>query len=140
MLHVIDLKYGLGILVDAERNPQMMCYALGLLETFDGIYDVSTVRMTIFQPRRENVSTFEISKADLLSWADTVLAPTARLAFKGEGEFRAGDHCQFCTAKASCRKRAEYNLELARYDFEIPALLEDEEIAAILSKADELVA
>ena len=119
VLHVIDLKYGVGIMVDATQNPQTMCYALGLLEAFDGIYDVSTVRMTIFQPRRENISTFEMSKADLLAWAENVLAPTAKLAFNGEGEFKAGDHCQFCTAKATCRKRTEYNLEMARYDFEV---------------------
>ena len=140
VLHVIDLKYGLGILVSAERNPQMMCYALGLLEAYDGIYNISAVRMSIFQPRRDNVSTFEISKTDLLAWAETVLAPTAQLAFKGEGDFRAGEHCQFCTAKATCRKRTEYNLEMARYDFEMPTELTNEEIAAILPRIDELIA
>ena len=140
VLHVIDLKYGVGIMVDATQNPQTMCYALGLLEAFDGIYDVSTVRMTIFQPRRENISTFEMSKADLLAWAENVLAPTAKLAFNGEGEFKAGDHCQFCTAKATCRKRTEYNLEMAQYDFEVPSELTDDEIAAILPRIDELIA
>ena len=140
VLHVIDLKYGVGIMVDATQNPQTMCYALGLLEAFDGIYDVSTVRMTIFQPRRENISTFEMSKADLLAWAENVLAPTAKLAFNGEGEFKAGEHCQFCTAKATCRKRTEYNLEMARYDFEVPSELTGDEIAAILPRIDELIA
>ena len=101
--------------------------------------DVSTVRMTIFQPRRENISTFEMSTTDLLAWAENVLAPTARLAFNGEGEFKAGDHCQFCTAKATCRKRTEYNLEMARYDFEVPSELTDDEIAAILPRIDELI-
>ena len=96
--------------------------------------------MTIFQPRRENISTFEMSKADLLAWAENVLAPTARLAFNGEGEFKAGEHCQFCTAKATCRKRTEYNLEMARYDFEVPSELTDDEIAAILPRIDELIA
>lgn len=66
--------------------------ALGLLEAFDGIYDVSTVRMSIFQSRRDDASTFEMSKADLVFWAETVLAPTAKMAFNGEGEFKAGDH------------------------------------------------
>lgn len=139
ILQIIDFKYGLGVLVDADRNPQMMCYALGALDLYDGIYDIHTLKMTIFQPRRDNVSTFTLDKEELLKWADTVLAPTAALAFKGEGEFKAGDHCQFCKVKATCRKRAEYNLELAKYDFEMPANLEDTEIAAILSKADELV-
>ena len=138
-LTVIDFKYGVGILVEAENNPQMMCYALGVLSIFDGIYDIKEITMTIFQPRREHVSTFTISKEALLSWAEETLAPTAQLASKGEGEFKAGSHCQFCKVKATCRKRAEYNLELARYDFEMPANLKDEEIEVILSKADELI-
>lgn len=138
-LTVIDFKYGLGILVSAEQNPQMMCYALGALELFDGIYDIKEVSMTIFQPRRDNVSTYTLTKEELLRWADEVLFPAAQLAAKGEGKFKAGSHCQFCKAKATCRKRAEYNLELARYDFEMPDNLEDEEIEVILSKADELV-
>lgn len=138
-LTVIDFKYGVGILVNAENNPQMMCYALGALSIFDGIYDIKEITMTIFQPRREHVSTFTISKEALLSWAEETLAPTAQLASKGEGEYKAGSHCQFCKVKATCRKRAEYNLELARYDFEMPANLEDDEIEVILAKADELV-
>ena len=138
-LTVIDFKYGLGILVDAENNPQMMCYALGALSLFDGIYDIKDITMTIFQPRREHISTFTISKEELLSWAEETLAPTAKLAAKGEGDYKAGEHCQFCKVKATCRKRAEYNLMLARYDFEMPANLEDEEIEVILLKADELV-
>ncbi|MCD7921220.1 MAG: DUF2800 domain-containing protein [Clostridiales bacterium] len=139
-LHIIDFKYGVGVLVDAEQNPQMMCYALGALDTYDGIYDIDSVKMTIFQPRRENISTYTISKDGLLSWAEETLKPTAQLAYDGKGDFKAGDHCQFCKVKATCRKRAEYNLELARYDFEMPAALDDTEIAAILSKVDELVA
>lgn len=102
-------------------------------------YDIKTVKMTIFQPRRDNVSTYEMSKDDLLSWADTVPCSTAQLAFEGNGEFQAGDHCTFCKIKATCRKRAEYNLELAKYDFEMPATLKDAEIAAILVKIDSLV-
>jgi len=139
VLHIIDFKYGLGVIVSAEHNPQMMCYGLGALDIYDGIYDIKTVKMTIFQPRRDNVSTFTMSKDELLSWADTVLAPTAKLAFEGKGEFKAGDHCTFCKIKATCRKRAEYNLQLAQYDFEMPANLDDTEIAAILPKVDDLV-
>lgn len=140
VLTVIDFKYGVGILVEAEQNPQMMCYALGALALFDSIYDIENVVMTIFQPRRDNISTYELSKKELLQWADEILSPAAQLAAKGEGEFKAGKHCRFCKVKATCRKRAEYNLELARYDFEIPANLEDTEIEVILSKADELAA
>lgn len=139
VLQIIDYKHGLGVLVSAEENSQMMCYALGALELFDGIYDIETVQMTIFQPRRNNLSTYSISKADLLRWADEVLAPTAALAYEGKGEFKAGEHCTFCKVKSTCRKRAEYNLELAKYDFEMPANLDDLEIAAILPKIDDLI-
>lgn len=138
-LMVIDFKYGLGVLVEAEKNPQMMCYALGALSLFDGIYDIKEVNMTIFQPRRENVSTASMTKEELLHWAETILKPTAELAAQGKGEYKAGDHCRFCKLKATCRKRAEYNLELAKYDFAVPSTLEDEEIEIVLSKADELV-
>ena len=140
VLHIIDFKYGLGILVDANDNPQMMCYALGALDIYDGIYDIEEVKMTIFQPRRENISTCTMKKEALLSWADEVLKPTAELAIEGKGDFKAGDHCQFCTVKATCRKRAEHNLELARYDFEMPANLDETEIAAILPRIDDLTA
>ena len=122
------------------KNPQMMLYALGALELFDGIYDIDTVRMTIFQPRRENVSVCVMAKDDLLQWACNDLTYKAKLAYEGGGEFACGDWCRFCKAKAVCRKRAEYNLELAKYDFEMPDTLEDAEIAAILDKADELTA
>lgn len=138
-LHIIDFKYGLGVLVEAEDNPQMMCYALGALDTYDGIYDIETVKMTIFQPRRDNVSTAIMDKQALLEWAENTLAPTAKMAHTGEGEFKAGDHCQFCRIKATCRKRAEYNLELAKYDFEMPNKLDVHEIAAILPRIDDLI-
>lgn len=139
ILHVIDYKHGVGVMVSAEGNEQMRCYALGALELFDGIYDIDTVSMSIYQPRRENISTDVMSRESLYQWAEDVLKPTAALAFEGEGEFCAGDHCQFCPARATCRKRAEYNLQLAQYDFEVPAELSDDEIALILTKADELV-
>ena len=135
---IVDFKYGKGIEVSSERNPQMMCYALGCVQMFDGLYDIDKVLMVIFQPRLTNISEFEISKADLLAWAENTLVPAAKLAYAGEGEFCAGNHCQFCKAKATCRKRAEYNLELARYDFEMPPTLEDAEVEAVLAKADEL--
>lgn len=140
VLHIIDYKHGVGVLVSAEMNSQMMCYALGALELFDGIYDINEIQMTIYQPRRENVSTFSMTKEELLTWAETVLKPTAEFAYEGKGDYKAGEHCQFCKAKAVCRKRAEYNLELARYDFEMPPVLDDAEVAVILEKADSLAA
>ena len=139
-LQIIDYKHGLGVLVSAEENPQMQCYALGALELFDDIYDIDSVRMTIYQPRRDNVSTYEISKDELYRWADEVLKPTADLAFAGDGNFLCGEWCGFCKAKHDCRARADANMELARYDFKLPPLLTDEEVEEILSRVDDFVA
>ena len=137
-LTVIDFKYGKNVLVSVENNSQMMLYALGALELFDGLYDISEIKMVIFQPRMENVSEYTITAKDLLNWAEQTLKPTAALAAEGKGEFQVGEHCRFCKVKATCRKRAEYNLMLAQYDFAMPAELEDTEIEAILEKADKL--
>lgn len=139
-LRIIDYKHGLGVLVSAEDNPQMKCYALGALELFDDIYDIDNVSMTIYQPRRQNISTYELSKEDLYAWADEVLKPTAELAFAGDGNFLCGEWCGFCKAKHECRARSEANLLLAQHDFKLPPLLEDTEIEVILSRVDELVA
>ena len=138
LLHIIDFKYGQGVLVDAEQNPQMMLYALGALRLFDSLYDITEVSMSIFQPRRENVSTWTISVDDLLDWAETTLKPKAELAFKGEGEYTPGSWCQFCKAAVKCRAGAEAKLQLARYEFAMPPLLSDEEIEDILLKLDDL--
>lgn len=140
LLNIVDLKYGAGIEVSADHNPQMMLYALGALEIFDGIYDIDTVRMTIYQPRKSNISIFEMSKDELLKWAETELTEKAQLAYEGQGSFSCGEWCRFCKAKAECRERAEANLALARYEFQSPALLDDEEIADILGKVDALTA
>ena len=144
LLHVIDYKYGLGVLVsasgdDGTGNSQLKCYALGALDTFGDLYDIRRIKLSIYQPRRENVDTFEMPVEDLLRWADDVLSPTAKLAFTGDGEFCAGDHCVFCKVKATCRARADYNMKLAKYEFEKPAMLNDEEIASILPMIDSLV-
>ena len=138
LLHIIDFKYGLGVLVDAEENPQMMLYALGALRLFDALYDIDTISMSIFQPRRENVSTWTITVAELEEWAEKRLRPKAELAFKGEGEFNPGPWCTFCKAAVKCRARAEEKLALARYEFAKPPLLTDEEIEDILSRLDDL--
>ena len=139
-IFVVDFKYGTGVKVDALNNTQMMIYAIGALEMFDGIFDISHVVMTIFQPRLDNVSTFEMTKDALFHWAVTKLKPAADMAFEGVGEFSCGDHCRFCKAKSVCRARAEYNLKLAQYDFEMPAKLEDIEIEGLLGKLDKLIA
>lgn len=139
-MSICDYKHGKGVEVSAVGNPQMRLYALGALEIFDGIYDIDQVCMTIFQPRKGNVSTDVIDKEALLEWANGDLAEKAKLAYEGRGDFHCGEWCRFCKAKAECRERAAANLELARYEFEAPVLLENHEIADILGKIDALTA
>ena len=142
-LHIIDFKYGTGVKVSAgdekKINAQLACYALGALLIYDCLYEIETVTMTIFQPRLQNVSSVTVDKADLLRWGEEVLRPAVTLALKGEGEFHAGDHCRFCKIRDTCRKRAEYSMELAKYDFRLPSTLEDEEIEEILPRIDDFV-
>ena len=134
VLTVIDFKYGKGVAVSADHNSQMMLYALGALQLFDALYDIAEIRMVIFQPRIQSVSECVMPISELLHWAETELKSIAELASKGEGDFCAGEHCRFCKVKATCRKRAEYNLQLAQYDFAPPEMLVDTEIEAVLEK------
>lgn len=136
VLEIIDLKYGKGVPVLAEQNKQMMLYSLGALRDFDYMYDIRGVRMTIFQPRLDSISAWEIPVAELRNWAETELKPRAALAFEGAGDFAPGNHCRFCRAKAVCKANASYNLELAVHDFAEPVLLNDDEVADILNRAD----
>lgn len=138
LLNIVDYKHGKGVEVSAVGNPQMKLYALGALEIFDGIYDIEEVQMTIFQPRKGNISVDSMTKEELLAWAETELIQKAKLAFEGQGEFHCGEWCRFCKAKAECRERAAANLELAIYEFQPPFLLEDDEISDILSRVDAL--
>lgn len=131
-LHVIDFKYGQGIVVKAEENPQMKLYALGALDLYEHLYDFEEVSMTIFQPRRENIITWTESVKELKKWAIDVLKPKAKLANEGNGDFCCGDWCLFCKAAVKCRARAEANLSLARKEFALPPKLTDEEIEELL--------
>lgn len=135
ILDVVDLKYGKGVPVSAENNKQMMVYALGALLAFDYMFDIKVIRMTIYQPRIDNISTWEISVKDLRTWAETELKPRAKLAFAGEGEFKPGSHCRFCKARGACKVNAEFNLQLAKHEFKEPTLLTDEEISDILDRS-----
>lgn len=137
-LQIIDLKYGQGVLVEAERNPQLMLYALGALHTFGDLYDIERVAVTIYQPRRGNVDTWEISVTELEHWAEAEVKPKAELAAAGEGEFCPGSWCQFCKIAPTCRARAEANLALARLEFAPPAELSDSEIADVLARIPQL--
>jgi hypothetical protein len=136
---VIDFKYGKNVPVDAENNPQLKLYALGCLMAFDGIYDIAQVKMCVFQPRRENISAETVSKESLYQWAEEVAKPAADLAWEGEGEQQAGDHCRWCKVKAKCRAFAELELAKTRFAFTEPPLLGNHEIAEILTDVDRTI-
>lgn len=135
-INVIDLKYGKGVKVDAVGNSQLRLYGLGAASLFAGIYDFTKVRMTIIQPRLDHISTEELPLEELLRWAVEEIRPAAEEALSGSERTKCGDWCQFCPAKAVCRTRAEYCLELARDDFRQPALLTAEEIGEVLRRAE----
>jgi hypothetical protein len=116
----------------------MRLYALGALNKFSMLYDFDKVKMTIIQPRLDSISDDEITVQELLDWGETIVKPTAAMAIAGEGEYKSGEHCQFCRARAVCRKRAEDNLEMARFEFRNPNILNHDEIAEILEKAEKL--
>jgi hypothetical protein len=137
-LHIVDFKYGMGVLVDAEDNPQMKLYALGALEIYDSLYDIKEISMTIFQPRRENVSTWTVPVEELKAWAEEELKPKAAKAYQGEGEYMPGPWCTFCRASSRCRARADENLKLAQMEFKMPPLLTDSEIEEVLSLLPDL--
>ncbi len=137
-LHVIDFKYGAGVPVSAQDNPQLMLYALGAMLEYELVYDFEHIKMTIHQPRLDSISTAEITADELRAWAEA-LRPIAQEAYEGPGTFAPGeDTCRFCKARATCRARAEANLELARYEFAQPATLDHDEIAEILGRVAEL--
>lgn len=138
VVHIIDLKLGKGVPVSAEENPQLMIYGLGVLEKAELLYDPKVVRLTIFQPRLNNSSTWDIDPQELKRWGEEVLRPRGAMALMGAGEFAAGSWCRFCKARNQCRARAEEFLSLAQMEFQQPALLTDEEIAEVLKRADEL--
>lgn len=139
LIEVIDYKHGKGVPVYAEWNKQLMLYGLGALRKYDMLFDIEEVRLTIVQPRINNISSWQISVNDLVTWAENELAPAAKLAFAGDGELKAGEWCKFCAVKNRCRTLYQKNMELAKYDFQKPALLNDEEIADILKKTPALI-
>ena len=135
-IQVIDLKYGKGVKVNAVGNPQLRLYGLGAAGLFGDIYDFDTVRMTIIQPRLDHVSTEELPLEELLRWAREEVTPAAEEAMEGSERTACGDWCRFCPAKALCRTRAEYCLEVAKEEFKDPPLLTEDEIGEVLRRAE----
>ena len=139
VLHVIDFKYGKGVEVAAEDNPQMMLYALGALMDYSPIYDIDEVRMTIVQPRiKREPETWSLKALSLINWANCTVEPAAKLAMAGEGEFQEGEWCRFCAIRGSCRERARANLEAAQLDFKEPPELSDVEVGEALTLGQRL--
>lgn len=142
-LHIIDFKYGKGVFVSAVDNTQLRLYAYGvymkMISSFD-MPDLMTVKITIYQPRLNNIQTVEYTLQELLQWIDTVI-PKARLAFEGKGEFIPGDHCKFCHARHQCKAFHDHNLQLAVTDFGTsPTTISDKEVVEILNRGNNLVA
>lgn len=138
VMEIIDLKYGRGVRVSAEANKQMMLYSLGAVDKAKLFYDIDVVTMTIYQPRLNNISSFSMSVKALYEFAEEQLKPRAELAFQGKGDFEVGGHCKFCRAKPRCRAYAEEQEKIAEYDFRDATELSNDEVAEILTKADDV--
>lgn len=136
-LYIIDFKYGKGVPVSAEDNPQMKLYALGALKEYSMLYCVNCVKMVIVQPRLNSVSEFEMPVDELLAWGEEIKS-VAQLAYDGKGEFNAGDWCRFCKARAQCRARTETMTALEAFGYLKPPLIANEEVGEILVKAQHL--
>lgn len=133
-LYITDFKYGKGVPVSAENNPQMKLYALGAYFEYSFLYPIKNVHLAIIQPRLDSISEWTLTADSLLDWAKEV-EERAKLAWEGKGDFVPGEHCKFCKAKAQCRARSEQYTALADFGGKKPELLTDEEIGTILEKA-----
>lgn len=131
-MEVIDFKYGKGVQVSAEHNPQMMIYALGAYDMFGFDYDIRSVQMTIVQPRIDNLSEWSLSTDELLQWADSTLSPAAAKAHKGEGGQHPGGWCKFCKVKGSCRALATQCTQIAEQHRDCQLLSADELATQVL--------
>lgn len=136
-LYVTDFKYGKGVAVSAEDNPQMKLYALGAYLTYSFLYPIRTIHLAIIQPRLDSISEWSCGADELLKWGEEI-KPIAQKAYAGEGEFVPGEHCKFCRAKAQCRARADKYTVLDDFGGATPPLLKDEEVGEILEIAQQL--
>lgn len=136
VLIIIDFKYGKGVRVEAEDNEQLKIYGIGGVQLSELDYDIRRVVMIIYQPRIDNIATFELTTTTLMQWGREYLAPRARLAFSGDGSYSPGDHCRFCRAKPVCKSLANYQLEVAKHEFMLADLMNELDIADILKRYD----
>lgn len=139
ILHIFDFKFGRGVRVEAEENPQMKIYALGNIEAYSGLYAFKNVIMTIFQPRIDNISDFDMTVKDLHSWGMLTLKPKASDAYNGKGDYNAGPWCKFCKAKAVCKKCARRCTESYILNKEkTPDLMSEKDIADIIAMSNDI--
>lgn len=154
-LHIVDFKYGKGVEVSAEENPQLKLYALGALEKYKIIYPIRKIYLHIVQPRINNFSQYELERIDLEMWGEDVVVPSANKAYLGIGESVPGEYCRFCKAKGCCKARADKNIkaieEFKPIDYKPKAqkdnlnkvakgILMDEEIGIILNQVTDVEA
>lgn len=150
-LHIVDFKYGKGVPVEAEENPQMMLYALGAYNAYRVIADIKTIKMAIIQPRLYEVPLeWEVSVSELLAWGEKI-KPIAKLAYEGKGEFNPDNStCRFCRARFTCRARTASYLALEDdYAYGRPISMQDnypdaptltpEQVGAVLQRAEGLM-
>lgn len=138
-LDVIDLKYGKGVKVDADNNPQLMLYGSGALRNFEMMYDIHTVNLVIVQPRLDHLSEWKISTEKLIEWGEKEVKPKAAKAYQGKGLQKAGDHCKWCKVKAMCATLAAKNVKLAQHDFKDPHLLTESQVLEVYKQQPMLV-
>ncbi len=134
-LVVIDFKYGKGVSVSAEENPQMKLYALGALEQFEFLYEIKQIKLVIIQPRIDNFSEYVLSKEELINWAEKTVKPQAEKAFIGVGDFKQGEHCRFCKAKGACEFRATENMKIIE-EYKIRTVLDNQQVGEVLTKTE----
>ena len=135
-LVVADLKFGKGCPVQAEGNYQLRIYALGAYAAVRDLYTIKQVKEIICQPRLDSVTEEILQIEALLEWADTVIKPAAQLAWRGEGEFKAGSHCQFCNVKAICRENVLNSLAIIQNMFDSPDVISDDKLEQMLPFLD----
>ena len=135
VLIVQDLKFGKGVPVSAENNPQARAYALGAINEYGDLYGFDKVRTVIIQPRLESITTEDLTRQELIDWGDSV-RPIVEQAIRGEGEFQTGDHCRFCAARAICAARAAEAMDIFKHGFDEPRVIPDSDIPGILAVLD----
>ena len=138
-MEIIDLKYGKGVKVEAYENPQLKLYAIGALHAYEMLYDIMKVKVTIVQPRIDNIVSWEVSVKELYRWAEETVKPIAAKAYEGKGLQKAGDHCKFCLVKAMCATLAAKNVALAKHEFKDPQLLTEKQLIDVYKQIPMLV-